>query len=68
MTYEEQDARRAELRAADPHGRMSSTAIDRIVAFEHLESLIAALPDNTCADVDLKEILREIIDLIPRSL
>lgn len=66
MTYEQQMARKAELRAEDPHGRMSGNDIDRIVMIEDLNDRIDAVhvSDNSDDNYDLKSILRDMLGLL----
>jgi hypothetical protein len=55
--------RRAQLRAEDPHGHLSSNDLDRIVDVEELEARISNLPDHNDALIDMKAILSGLLAL-----
>jgi len=62
MKYEEQERRRRELRAADPHGRLSGSDIDRVVLGDHIDEQIDSLSDH--GDTAVKDILRDMMSYI----
>jgi len=64
MKYEEQERRRRELRAEDPHGRRSGSDIDRIVLGEHIDDQIDSMSDFPDEAYALKELLRDMMSYV----
>jgi len=58
MTYDQREARIAELKAEYPNGLKSNSEIERIVDREELVEQIEALPDHTDYRIEIKNIFR----------